>query len=308
MLLSALQGPPTKAVKNMRRSLTIFYLLIFYALFQLLWWGVLIVRVEPDKKGMILGEVLVFLFFLVIGAYHLQRALKKELKLHDQQKNFLLSVTHELKSPLASIKLYLQTILKRDLDKAQQQSFIRNSLKDIERLDDLVENMLIATKIENQSYSFPKETFNFSDLVAKISDRLQIHTCSTQVIRTEIIPGLKLTGDSFALTSVVANLIENAVKYSPGCAEVEVKVWQNDENIFLHVSDHGVGIKDDEKLRIFDKFYRVGSEDTRKAKGTGLGLYIVKHVLDKHQAQIKVKNNQPTGTIFEVIFHKHDAN
>src|SRR3954464_12787257 len=121
----------------MRRSLVIFYFLLLYALAELVWWGVLITRIEPWRKGMILGEGSVFLFLLVVGAYHLHKALKKELKLHDQQKNFLLSVTHELKSPLASIKLYLETILKRDLDRKQQEGFLKNALKDIERLDDL---------------------------------------------------------------------------------------------------------------------------------------------------------------------------
>ncbi|HCN82407.1 MAG TPA: two-component sensor histidine kinase, partial [Sphingobacteriaceae bacterium] len=193
----------------MRRSLVIFYFLILYALAELIWWGILIMRVEPDRKGMIMGEGFVFLFLLVVGAYQLNKALKKESKLHHQQKNFLLSVTHELKSPLASIKLYLETILKRDLEKQQQQSFLKNSLKDIERLDDLVENMLIATRIENKSYTFPKEKFNFSEMVARITDRLQIHTCNTQIIKTKIKPGLRLTGDKFALTSVVTNLVEN---------------------------------------------------------------------------------------------------
>jgi len=289
----------------MRKSLIIFYVLIFYALAELIWWGILITRIEPDRIGMILGEGSVFLFLLVVGAYYLHQALKKESKLHHQQRNFLLSVTHELKSPLASIKLYLETILKRDLDRQQQQGFLKNSLKDIERLDDLVENMLIATRIENKTYTFPKEKFNFSEMVAKIADRLQIHTCSDQIIKTKIKPGLQLTGDKFALTSVVTNLVENAVKYSPPCAEIEVKVWTDNGSIHLEVADQGMGIKDDEKLRIFEKFYRVGSEDTRKTKGTGLGLYIVKQVLDNHQAQIRVKNNRPAGSIFEVIFNAH---
>jgi signal transduction histidine kinase len=231
--------------------------------------------------------------------------LKKERTLHNQQKNFLLSVTHELKSPLASIKLYLETILKRDLGKEQTHSFLRNSLKDIERLDDLVENMLIATKIENRSYSFPKEDFDFSDLVEKVADRLQVHTCRTQTIRAEIEKGLHLTGDKFALTSVVTNLIENAVKYSPPCSTIGVKLWRNNGAIQFEVADTGIGINDEEKLKIFDKFYRVGSEDTRKTKGTGLGLFIVKQVLNHHGAYIKVKNNAPTGSIFEVIFNSH---
>jgi len=281
----------------------IFYCLIIYAIFQLAWWGRLLLIANPNSKGMVLGETAVFVFIFFVGAYYLQKAIDQERKLHHQQKNFLLSVTHELKSPLASIKLYLQTILKRELDPAQRKSFITNSLKDIERLDDLVENMLLATKIESNSYTFPKENFNLSELVNSVAGRLQVHTCSSQIIKLSVQQGISLTGDKFALTSVVTNLIENAVKYSPPCAEVNVILRRTDGQIQFIVADSGIGINDQEKSRIFEKFYRVGSEDTRKTKGTGLGLFIVKQVLDKHQAFIKVKNNQPSGTIFEVTFN-----
>ena len=161
----------------------------------------------------------------------------------------------------------------------------------------------MATKIDNKSYSFPKELLNFSELVEKIAERLQVHACNSQVILTEIQKNVRLTGDKFALTSVVTNLIENAIKYSPSCAEVQVKVAARNGNVCFEVADKGMGISDLEKTRIFEKFYRVGSEDTRKTKGTGLGLFIVKQVLDKHQAQIKVINNHPSGTVFEVIFN-----
>jgi signal transduction histidine kinase len=199
--------------------------------------------------------------------------------------------------------LYLQTILKRELDPAQQKSFLTNSLKDIERLDDLVENMLLATKIESNLYTFPKENFNLSELVNSVAGRLQVHNCSTQIIKLHVQQGISLAGDKFALTSVVTNLIENAVKYSPPCAEIDVSLRRSNGQIQFIVADSGIGINDQEKSRIFEKFYRVGNEDTRKTKGTGLGLFIVKQVLDKHQASIKVKNNHPSGTIFEVTFN-----
>ncbi|NQV74437.1 MAG: GHKL domain-containing protein [Bacteroidetes bacterium] len=287
----------------MRRPLLIFYSLIIYTVLQVIWWGRLLLAAKPDSLAMIVGESAVFIFIFIVGVYYMHKAIKGERKLHRQQKNFLLSVTHELKSPLASIKLYLETILKRDLDPAQQNSFLKNSLKDIERLDDLVENMLIATKIENQSYTFPKEQFNFSQLVNSVAGRLQLHTCNSEVIKASVQPFIFLNGDKFALTSVVTNLIENAVKYSPPCEEVKVSLKQKGDQIYFIVADLGIGINDQEKSRIFEKFYRVGSEETRKTKGTGLGLFIVKQVLDKHQALIKVRNNNPSGTIFEVIFN-----
>lgn len=289
----------------MKKPLVIFYFLAIYVLIELVWWASLLIAERPEKKTMILSEGAVFLLIFLSGVYYLQKTIKKERKLHDQQKNFLLSVTHELKSPLASIKLYIQTILKRELDRVKIESFLKNSLKDIERLDDLVENMLIATRIESRSYSFPKERFDFSELVAKTAERLQIHTCSTQTIKSKIEPGIYLTGDKFALTLAVSNLIENAVKYSPPCEAIEVELQRESNFIRFSVADKGIGIQDEEKLRIFEKFYRVGSEDTRKTKGTGLGLYIVKQVLDKHHAHIKVKNNRASGSIFEVTFNSN---
>src|SRR5471030_744481 len=288
----------------MRRPFIIFYALIIYALTELIWWGYLLVKMMPSSLGMIVGEGSIFIIVFLVGAIWLHRSIIRERKLQEQKKNFLLSVTHELKSPLASIKILLQTIQKRSLNKAQIQDFIGKSLLDIERLDDMVENMLLASKIDNQSYTFPKASFNLSVLVDSIVNRLQVTRCdcNQQIINAEIEPKIQITGDKFALTSVVTNLIENAIKYSGPCEVVEVKLFQKEGKVLLQVADHGIGIADSEKNRILDKFYRVGSEDTRNTKGTGLGLYIVKEVLDKHQASIKVKDNRPAGSIFEVVF------
>src|SRR5690606_18983818 len=253
------------------------------------------------------GEGIFFMLIFVVGALKLKKAFVREHRIQKQQQNFLLAVTHELKSPLASIKLAIQTILKRDLDKAKREQLLSNSLKDIERLDDLVGNVLIATKLENIQRNFPKEHINFTELVEQVAGRLQIHSCTSQIIKAELEPDIHIEGDRFALTNVVTNLIENAIKYSPPCDHVFVKLSKNEGNILFSVADHGIGIQDEEKKRIFNKFYRVGNEDTRKTKGTGLGLYIVKTVLEKHRAQIKVKDNAPSGSIFEVIFNNHYA-
>jgi signal transduction histidine kinase len=288
----------------MKKTLVIFYAIIIYAVAELIWWGYMLVHLNPSRKGMIMGEGMMFIMVFLVGAYFLHQSLNKEAKLQEQKKNFLLSVTHELKSPLASIKILLQTIQKRDLTKTQILNFIDKSLLDVERLDDMVENMLLASKIDNRSYTFPKAKFNMSVLVDSIVNRLQISKCdcNQQIINAEIEPKIEITGDKFALTSVVTNLVENAVKYSSPCETVNVKLFEKDGKVYFQVADHGIGIADSEKPRIFDKFYRVGSEDTRNTKGTGLGLYIVKEVLDKHQASIKVKDNRPAGSVFEVVF------
>lgn len=288
----------------MRKSILIFYLLLLYAVLEMFWWGSVVIKLQPQRMAMVAGEGAVFMFLLCVGAYFIHASIKKEDKLREQQQNFLMSITHELKSPLAAIKLSLETIVRRSLDREQQLVLLRNSLKDTERLDDLVENMLLATKLENGAYSFPKEEFNFSVLVQKIADRLQVHSCGCeQLIKTNITADVFVEGDKFALSSVVTNLIENAVKYSGECAEVSVELGQNGGKTFLRVADKGIGISDAEKMHIFDKFYRVGDEKVRKSKGTGLGLFIVKEVLQHHDADISVSDNVPEGTIFEVTFN-----
>lgn len=288
----------------MRKPFLIFYFLIFYTFAELIWWSVLLIRAQPTRIGMISGELAVFIMIFSVGAYFLHKSINTERRLHQQQKNFLLSVTHELKSPLTSIKLYLQTIQKRDLNREQQMNFMGKCLMDIERLNDLVENMLIATRIDNSSYTFPKEKFNLSQLVQASVSRLQINKCDCkqQIIAAEVDPDIEIVGDKFALSSMITNLVENAIKYSAPCEVVEVKLLRKEQSVYLMVADHGIGISDTEKPRIFDKFYRVGNEDTRNTKGTGLGLFIVKHVLDKHEATIKVRDNKPSGSIFEVVF------
>jgi len=287
-----------------KRSLVIFYAVIIYAVAELIWWGYQLVSLQPKRIGMILSEGSMFVIVFSVGAYYLHSSINKEQKLQEQKKNFLLSVTHELKSPLASIKILLQTIQKRNLTREQALDFIDKSLLDIERLDDMVENMLLASKIDNRSYTFPKAQFNLSVLVDSIVNRLQVTKCdcNQQIIEAEIEPKIEITGDKFALTSVVTNLVENAIKYSSPCEAVAVKLFSKEGKIHLQVADHGIGIADNEKSRIFDRFYRVGSEDTRNTKGTGLGLFIVKQVLDKHEATIRVKDNRPAGSIFEVEF------
>jgi signal transduction histidine kinase len=288
----------------MKRPFVIFYAIIIYAIAELVWWGYMLMKLQPQRTAMILGEGSMFVIVFTVGAISLHKSIKKERRLQEQKKNFLMSVTHELKSPLASIKLLLQTIQKRDLTKQQVHDFINKSLLDIERLDDMVENMLLASKIDNRSYTFPKAQFNLSALVDSVVNRLQLNKCdlTQQLINAEIEPKIEITGDKFALTSVVTNLLENAIKYSGPCEVVDVKLYSRDSKIFLEVADHGIGIADAEKPRIFDRFYRVGSEETRNTKGTGLGLYIVKEVLNQHEASISVKDNDPTGSVFEVVF------
>ena len=253
------------------------------------------------KERMWITEGITFFIVLLLGIWYVIRSNRKVMATEKQQRNFLLSITHEFKTPIASIKLYLQTMQKRALTKEQTDKMIVNSLKDIERLNELSENVLVATKIESSGYQYVFDNLNFSELVMEEVDKFRHSREGNYVIQSEIEPNIIIRGDRFTLMLVVSNLIENACKYSELNSTVKIKLSKK-EHVKLQVADHGIGISEKEKEMVFNKFYRVGNENTRKTKGTGLGLYIVKEVSKKHNARIRIVDNKPKGSIFELEF------
>lgn len=253
------------------------------------------------KERMWIAEGITFSVVLLLGIWYVIMSNKKVIATEKQQRNFLLSVTHEFKTPIASIKLYLQTIQKRALSKEQIEKMITNSLKDIERLNELSENVLVATKIESSGYQYIFDNLNLSDLVNEEVEKFRYSKEGSFVINSQVTPDIIISGDRFTLMLVISNLIENACKYSEVHSTINITLIKGD-TVKLMVADEGIGINDDDKEIVFDKFYRVGNENTRRTKGTGLGLYIVKEVSKKHNAKVKIVDNKPKGSIFEIEF------
>ncbi len=254
------------------------------------------------QEWMILGEACVFVISLVIGVWLINRGYNKEMTAAQQSRNFLLSITHELKSPIASIRLVLETFLKRDLNKEQIDKFSGNALVETERLNNLVNNLLLAAKLET-AYEPVLEDINISELVEEIVEKMKVKFPSVQFLYTEktaLPPRIK--ADRFGLSSVTINLLENAVKYATENIRIETILSVEKNQVHLDITDNGIGIPDQEKKNVFGKFYRIGNEDTRKTKGTGLGLYIVNEIIKAHKGTIEVKNNLPKGTIFSIAF------
>jgi len=304
----------------------LFYLLVFYVLAQFGWWAYLLMDLNQEvlfqearfqhvlspeddpevtrelgrRIGMILGEGAVFLVILSFGVWRLRKAFRKEMALANQQRNFLLSVTHELKSPVASIKLYLQTLQKRNLTPEKQSEVVSKTIQDVNRLQSLVENILTATRIENSTVPITKEKFNASELLQKQLDMAIETMGSRHTTKANIEPNIFLVADQLALESIFLNLYENAVKYAQPNTQINVSFSNNNSGVQLIVADNGKGIPEDQQQAIFDKFYRIGNEETRSTKGTGLGLYIVKSLVELHQGTVKVQPNQPQGSKFIV--------
>lgn len=316
----------------MSRPLILFYLLVLYVLFQFSWWAYLLMDLNQEiyqyrlellkythagkdityhekvlyaevlekKWAMILGEGAVFLSLLIFGIYKTRKAITREFQLARQQKNFLLSVTHEFKSPLAAVKLNLQTLLKRELERSKHDELLNRALTETERINILVENALMAARLENKSYELYNEQLDFSAFVKEVFSEYQNRQDRKHLLSFEIEPNIRVKGDRLALHSMIDNLLENAEKYSPEGGKVELKLVRTGQEARLCISDQGTGIPQDEKQRIFGKFYRVGNEDTRKTKGTGLGLYIVSTIVQMHQGRIQIRNNEPQGSVFEI--------
>ena len=254
------------------------------------------------QEWMIFGEAGVFIISLVLGIYFINRGYNREIEIAQQRRNFLLSITHELKSPIASIRLVLETFLKRKLKPEQQSKLGNNAIADVERLNELVNNLLMAAKLE-AAYQPHLEHLDLSELVQDISMKME-EKFSKVIFNKNINPNIEITkGDKMGFVSIITNLIENAIKYNQQeNPEIEILLNNNKKKIFLEVADNGIGISDKEKKNIFERFYRVGNEDTRRTKGTGLGLYIVSQIVKAHHGKIQVVDNQPVGSRFKVVF------
>jgi signal transduction histidine kinase len=252
------------------------------------------------KSVMILGEGSVFFVLLIIGFIVVYKSFIKEVALANRQKNFLLSITHELNSPLASIKLFLQSLQHRKIDEEKQASLVKSAITETNRLQTLVENMLLAARIENHSYKALKEAFKINEWAEQECTLLQQLYGNTHTIEYSILSQDTLHSDVNALTSILHNLVSNAVKYSPANSSIHIEIESKGKNLLLSVSDEGIGIPTNERAKVFERFYRVENEETRNTKGSGLGLYICKQLAQLINATLSVKNNTTRGTTFEL--------
>jgi len=326
-------------MKSKSRSIIILSVLFGYIILQFLWWEILLVKqtgqiidgkqrltelsstdtniIESEveklhqKKKMqvlmVVGEGTVFLLLLVFGIYKIKRAYDKEEALNNQQKNFFLSITHELKTPIAATKLQLQTLQKHKLDPEKQNELISNALAETERLNALIDNVLLASRLDSERFIFKKEKQNISELIEEILFRYYKNEISKSQLSFDIEKSLLLEIDKTVFPSIIINLVDNALKYSFNKKDINVRLKKEGPQIILSVSDNGCGISEAEKKKIFEKFYRAGNEETRSAKGTGLGLYIISYLVQKHNAAVSVKNNTPNGSVFEIYFNIENA-
>lgn len=247
------------------------------------------------------GEGATFLVLILIGAVFIYRAVRRQLRIQQQQQNFMMAITHELKTPIAVTKLNLETLQKHHLDENRQMKILQMTLEETNRLNDLTNNILVSSQLEGGRYKGDREELNLSDLVSS-SVQGFARRFPDRKWETDIEEEIELTGDPLLLTILVNNLLENAMKYSPRQLPVLCRLQKQGKKILLEILDQGPGIPDNEKQKIFEKFYRIGNESTRTTKGTGLGLYLCRKIARDHNADIYVTDNTPAGCNFTVSF------
>ena len=323
--------PETWYKKNKLSIATwVYWFLLAYIIAALVWWFIELLQLNHEmyqfKKELIdprqtdhaerlsslekeqrtniaqyVGEGLTFMLLTLIGSVFVYRAVRRQIRLREQQQNFMMAVTHELKTPIAITRLNLETLQKRKLDPTQQSMLVGSAIQETGRLNDLCENILLSTRIDAGRHLSHKEDTDLAELLASSASDLESRFPKRTII-SEIEGPAPFHGDPLLLRLLFNNLIENAVKYSPADSPVSVVLRRAGQRYTLEVKDHGTGIPDGEKKRIFDKFYRLGREDTRTTQGTGLGLYLSKKIAEDHQARILVKDDHPRGSIFVVEF------
>lgn len=292
-----------------RRTALIFYILSVYVVIQFVWWGIQLVDLnnqiysESKEVGqrftMIVGEGIVFLLLLIVGIWQIHRSIRKDLNLSKRQKNFLLSVTHELKTPLAANKLYIQTVTKRDLSKEQSDELLQKAIDENTRLEQMIDNILNASRLENKALNPVMEDFDAEKLFQQIQTRFTAIS-GESIISLEIEKGLQMHADRIMVESIIGNLVENALKYAGRDKTITIYGYSKDGQVVFGVKDLGPGIPKEQKGDIFKKFYRAQNEETRSQKGTGLGLFIVSRLVFLQNGTVQCLDNDPQGTDFQI--------
>jgi len=258
-------------------------------------------RIEREKERKTIqyySEGITFLLLILAGAILIFRLVRKQLTQSLQQQNFMMALTHELKTPIAVTKLNLETMQMRRLNSVQLNKLIQNTIEEADRLNALCNNMLLVNQIDFGGYKLTNEKFDFATFANDCAEDL-MSRFPERKIEADLKDGIIITGDKLLLQLAINNLLDNAIKYSGKDDVVLIKVFQNNRKIILQVIDEGRGITIQEKGRIFEKYFRGAQMQT---KGTGLGLYLTKEIVKQHHGEISMRNNIPRGCIFEMRF------
>jgi two-component system, OmpR family, sensor histidine kinase SenX3 len=256
------------------------------------------------RTGVLLFLGVVLLAFIIGGVVLNTIFLVREIRRNEQHNAFINAVTHELKTPVASIRLYLQTLQSRPVDEKKRQEFYRTMLDDSDRLLATIEQILRTSRIGASGRKLNLTRFDIRIVVEAALDRARtIHSLASTAVDYEPGPAVEFVGDEEEVRAAVFNLIENAIKYSGKDVHIAVSIGSGDNRVSVRVQDRGPGLAKSELKQIFKRFYRVPGPLASSVKGTGLGLFIVRSVARRHGGRVWAESEGPgRGSTFILEF------
>jgi signal transduction histidine kinase len=311
-------------LRNIKRRHSFAYNLAIFVLAQVVWLAVLLLwiywyvsnniifqqvgeKISPqivyDAPSVFpfVGGIILLVglsFSLVLIFWHLN----VQIRLTALYDNFIANVTHELKSPLSSIQLYLETLNSRDVPAKKTKEFYTLMMRDAERLKNLINSILEISAMDKKKFRRDFEVYKADEIIRKIIlESAQQFNLNETVVTFKGQAPCDCLIDRNSIKTVFDNLIDNAIKYSITALEIEVNLKCSDSKIEIDFSDNGIGIANDETKKIFQKFYRIYNSDIPNVKGTGLGLYVVKEIIKNHKGKITaISNDKSCGVKFKI--------
>jgi signal transduction histidine kinase len=259
------------------------------------------INLEETHIGTLIGG-LILLVAISIGMSLIFIYLTRQMNLTRFYDNFIANVTHELKSPLSSIKLYLETMKKRKIPETKQNEFITTMLQDIRRLNNLINSILDISGMEQKRLAYHFEVYKADDIFTELIDEAaQAFHIPNESLKIEGFCNANIVIDRRAFKIVINNLFDNAIKYSSNPAKINICLSKNDKYTLIDFTDKGIGLTSKDQKLIFDKFQRIYKSDSPNVKGTGLGLYWVKEIIKSHGGKISViSEGTDRGSTFQI--------
>jgi two-component system sensor histidine kinase CiaH len=307
----------------------LFALVAAYVIFQCVWWASLLIRLRAEYRDlstdvgledmpvaqakferfqwMIAGEGAVFLALLIWGLWSIWRISEREQRQAARERNFMLAVTHELKTPIAVMRLAYDTLKRAKLSKEEGQQLMDEAQSALGRLETRINAILQSARVHRGASVKHPESFDAEEVLARSIRNLLVPPFNQRIVHLTPLgePKGLVLGDVEALELAWSNLIENALKYSPSDREVEVLFEVTERQLTVHVDDGGVGIPAADRRTVLKPFHRLGEEVKRSSEGTGLGLYLAHAIVQMHKGRLNITQSSQGGTRVTTTIPNH---